>query len=68
MTTNPTAAPETIRQFIGKLRLLRIMLAVAYDQWRTEVWPKDIDGPACCDGRECGCGAMTVREAWEYRP
>ncbi len=57
-----------MREIVGKLRILKIMLAVTYDQWRKEVWPNDLDAQICCDGRECECGAMTVRECWSMRP
>ncbi len=45
-----------------KLQTLRDFLSCSFEQWKSEVWEKDLDQPYCCDGRECGCGAETVRE------
>lgn len=49
-----------------KLRVLRWMLADSYTQWRREVWERELDASYCCDGRECGCMAATVRELWAW--
>ena len=51
---------------IFKLRVLRYLLSNAYEEWRDSVWNKDLDYPYCCDGRECGCAASTVRELWSW--
>lgn len=53
-----------MRDAFDKLRILSHFLAAAYDNWRTEVWSRDLDQRYCCDGRECCCGAMTVREVY----
>lgn len=49
---------------LTKLRILAGFLQAAYDEWRTYVWQRDLDAPYCCDGRECGCGAETVRSIY----
>lgn len=49
-----------------KLRVLRWMVGNAYEEWRDSVWRRDLDSSYCCDGRECGCAATTVRELWGY--
>lgn len=49
-----------------KVRVLRMFVAGAFDQWKDEIWRREVDQPYCCDGRECGCGAMTVRECYGY--
>lgn len=49
-----------------KLRVLRWMLMDSVEQWRAEVWQRDLDSSYCCDGRECGCMATTVRELWSH--
>ncbi len=54
-------------QTIDKLRILRMFLLAAYQEWRKEVWPRDIDGRYCCDGRECGCQGSSVREVYMWR-
>ncbi|WP_374413328.1 hypothetical protein [Novosphingobium colocasiae] len=51
---------------IFKLRVLRMMIGHAYEEWRDSVWKCDLDSTYCCDGRECCCGAETVRELWSY--
>jgi len=49
-----------------KLRVLRFMVCNAYEEWRDSVWRRNLDSPYCCDGRECGCYAETVREMWSW--
>ena len=49
-----------------KFRVLRLMIASTFEEWRTGVWERDLDSPYCCNGRECGCGASTVREIWSW--
>ena len=49
-----------------KLRVLSVMLANAYEEWRDSIWKRDLDSAYCCDGRECCCGAETVREMWSW--
>ena len=51
---------------IFKLRVLRFMVGNAYEEWRDSVWRRDLDSTYCCDGRECCCGAETVREMWSW--
>ncbi len=53
-----------MRDTLLKFRLLWIGLRSAYEEWKSEVWKKDLDGQYCCDGRECGCYAMTRREMY----
>lgn len=51
---------------IFKLRVLRYLLRSAFEEWRDSVWRRDLDANYCCDGRECGCAASTVREFWSW--
>lgn len=51
---------------IFKLRVLRYFLTGAYEEWRASVWARDLDSTYCCDGRECGCAATSVRELWSW--
>lgn len=51
---------------IFKLRVLRYLLVSAYEEWRDSVWKRELDSRFCCDGYECGCGASTVREMWDW--
>jgi hypothetical protein len=55
---------------IKKLIVLWNMLRATLQEWRETVWAKDPDGLYCCNGRECGCEAITNREVWfdTYRP
>lgn len=50
--------------FIFKLRILWGLLASQYEYWRRDVLPNNLDVPYCCDGRECGCYAMTLRDIY----
>lgn len=53
--------------FLDKLRILKMMLQGTYDEWKSEVWAKELDQRYCCDGRECGCMASTVREVYGWK-
>jgi len=53
-------------EVIFKLHVLRVMVGDVYEEWRDSVWRRDLDSAYCCDGRECGCGAETVREMWSW--
>lgn len=51
---------------IVKLRILCDMLSSCIEDWRTNVWAKDLDKRYCCDGRECGCYGLTLRQVCEW--
>lgn len=53
-----------MNDILDKIAILKMLLRSAFDQWRNEIWEHDLDQPYCCDGRECGCGAMTLREVY----
>lgn len=56
-----------MRQTIEKLAILLGFLIAAFSEWRAEVWRRDLDALYCCNGRECGCRAVTVREVFSQR-
>ena len=47
-----------------KIRLLWFYLRQAYEDWKSQVWRADLDQNFCCDGRECGCRGVSVRQAY----
>lgn len=47
-----------------KFKILFILLKQAYDEWKTEVWPYQLDQPICCDGKECGCFSRSIRQTY----
>lgn len=49
---------------IAKIKILATFLRAGFEEWREYVWRKELDAPYCCDGRECGCGALTVRQIY----
>jgi len=51
---------------IFKLRLLFLLLRNAFEEWKKDIWQRELDAPYCCGGRECGCGAATVRELYGW--
>lgn len=51
-------------QTIRKFRILRGMVVMTMQEWRDQIWNRDLDEIYCCDGRECGCGAVTVGEVY----
>lgn len=48
-----------------KLRVLQMMLRHAFEEWRNDVWKRDLDSTYCCSGYECGCMATSVRELYQ---
>lgn len=59
-----------MRDILFKLRVLYMMLCHGIEgaiaEWKSDVWRKELDSRYCCDGRECGCGATTVRELYSW--
>ncbi|WEK42935.1 MAG: hypothetical protein P0Y64_16580 [Candidatus Sphingomonas colombiensis] len=55
-----------MRDILFKLRLLRLLLANAHEEWKREIWKCDLDAPYCCGGHECGCMATTTRELYSW--
>lgn len=53
-----------LKNFIFKIRALIWFLRGAGEDWRREIWDRDLDGQYCCDGRECMCGGLSVRETY----
>ncbi|MCG7932327.1 MAG: hypothetical protein N0E44_20090 [Candidatus Thiodiazotropha lotti] len=51
--------------FLFKIKLLWWFVDEAIRNWRNEVWQRDLDERYCCDGNECACGGVTVREMHE---
>ena len=51
-----------MNDMLTKIRILLSWLRHDYEQWRRDIWPEDLDARYCCDGRECGCFGMTLRE------
>lgn len=47
-----------------KMRILGRLIANAVNEWRREVWKRDLDSYMCCEGIDCGCCGITVRESW----
>ena len=55
-----------IRDWSFKRYILHSMLSSTVEQWKKEVRDKDLDQYYCCNGHECGCMGMSVRQLWEY--
>lgn len=58
---------EWMGNLLFKLRILGYLLRCGFEEWRQDVWRRDLDSSYCCDGRECGCAGSTVRELWSWR-
>lgn len=54
-------------QIFRKFKLLVGLLTGTFNQWRTEVWKRDLDESYCCSGRECGCGGDSVGQVFGER-
>lgn len=53
-----------MRDLYLKLRILFGFFRAAFREWRTDVWPRELNEQYCCDGRECGCFGATVYEIY----
>jgi hypothetical protein len=53
-----------VNQIPRKVSILIGFLRGSFNEWRTEVWRRDLDEQYCCSGRECGCGGATVEEVF----
>ena len=51
-----------MKDIFTKLRQLYLWELNAFYEWKHEIWSRDLDERYCCDGKECGCGGMTIRE------
>lgn len=53
-----------------KIWLLAVLIGAgvvqAFHQWREDIWKSDLDSRYCCDGRECGCQGVTIREVYGH--
>jgi len=57
-----------VSEMFAKLSILyRTFLYSAYEDWKREVWEKDLDQAYCCDGSMCLCRGSSVREVYTYR-
>jgi hypothetical protein len=59
---------ESVMVIFDKFRILFRMINFAIADnilmWKKDVWAKDLDSHWCCDGRECCCGGITIRQVW----
>jgi hypothetical protein len=53
-----------MKQISDKLRILWIVLVEAYDRWKVTVWNHDLNEYYCCDGQDCNCDGMKIREVY----
>lgn len=53
-----------MKDIIFKLMLLRNDLVECFGYWRDGIWERDLDSLYCCEGRECGCEGITIRELY----
>lgn len=49
-----------------KIRVLLMMFRHVYEEWRKDVWQRDLDSSYCCSGYECGCQATSVRDLYSW--
>ena len=49
---------------ILKLKILGIFFGDALQDWKENVWGKDLDEPYCCDCDGCECDNDTIRDAY----
>jgi hypothetical protein len=57
-----------MRDAITKFGILWMLLRHTVSDWRRDIWRNDLDAHYCCDGRECGCYAMTWRDVYSPPP
>ena len=54
-----------LRKIVFKVRILFMLLADTYNNWKSEIWKKDLNEYVCCDGDRCGCDGVTITELYE---
>jgi len=47
--------------------LFTVFILPAFDDWKSNLWRKDLDSRYCCDGHECGCYGTTYREMYSRK-
>jgi hypothetical protein len=47
---------------LKKLKAFWPYLQMAFESWKSDIWDKDLDELYCCNGKECCCGGLSVRE------
>jgi hypothetical protein len=57
-----------VGDIFDKLKILYWMLLCEFSNWQKYVLAKDLDSAFCCNGAECCCGGMTVRESFDMKP
>jgi len=55
-----------MKDAITRLRILMDMLVRTLSDWHKNIWKEDLDRFICCDGRECGCCGVTIRQIYGY--
>jgi len=58
-----------MKDIVFKLRLLVSFISSAIEEWKREIWKRELDAPYCCPGTmrdECGCMGTTVRELYTH--
>lgn len=53
-----------MKQFVDKIRILRMMLWAEFVSWKVQIWDHDMDDYFCCSGRDCACGGESIRDAY----
>lgn len=54
-----------MKDIFFKFKILYWLILDTCGTWKAEVWKRDLDERFCCDGRDCACGGMTVKDSWE---
>jgi len=50
-----------------KLWILILHIRNEYYIWKDNIWNGDLDQHLCCDGRECGCEGVSLRDSYFKR-
>ena len=54
-----------MNDFFFRIRLLPLFLIDGFKSWKYEMYRRELDEYYCCNGHECGCGGVTVREMYK---
>jgi hypothetical protein len=44
--------------------LLACFLSDSFCQWKNEVWKKELYENYCCNGEDCMCGGISIKEMY----
>lgn len=48
-------------------RIIFSSVRIGFECWKRDIYNQDLDSYVCCDGHDCGCDGITIREYYQNR-